>query len=157
MYRVSPHYAVAAIASLSVAACCSIIHGTRQDVGISSNPSAARVSVDGIQTGTTPVIAHLTRKDNHFVRIELAGYKPYETTLTRKVSGWVWGNLVFGGLIGLAVDAISGGLYNLTPEQVSGTMLTNSADIVPTRDGLYVMVVLKPQPQWQKVGQLQRE
>jgi len=157
MYRVSHRYAAAAIASFAVAACASIIHGTRQDVGISSNPSAAQVAIDGIQTGTTPVVAHLSRKDNHIVRIELAGYKPYETTLTRKVSGWVWGNIVFGGLIGLAVDAISGGLYNLTPDQVSGTLLANSAKIVAVRDGLYVMVVLKPQPEWRKVAQLERE
>jgi hypothetical protein len=157
MYRASPRYAAAAIASLAVAACASIIHGTRQDVGISSSPSAALVTVDRIQTGTTPVVAHLTRKDNHIVRIELAGYKPYETTLTRKVSGWVWGNIVFGGLIGLAVDAISGGLYNLTPEQVSGTLLANSSKVAPVRDGLYVVVVLKPQPEWRKVAQLQRE
>ena len=157
MYRASPRYAAAAIASLAVAACASIIHGTRQDVGISSSPSAAQVTVDGLQTGTTPVVAHLTRKDNHIVRIELAGYKPYETTLTRKVSGWVWGNIVFGGLIGLAVDAISGGLYNLTPEQVSGTLLANSSKVAPLHDGLYVVVVLKPQPEWRKVAQLQRE
>jgi hypothetical protein len=157
MYRVSPRYAAAAVASLAVAACASIIHGTHQDVGISSNPTAAQVTVDGQTTGTTPVVAHLTRKDNHIVRIELPGYKPYETTLTRKVSGWVWGNIVFGGLIGLAVDAISGGLYNLTPEQVSGTLLANSAKVVPMRDGLYVIVVLKPQPEWRKVAQLERD
>lgn len=41
------------------------------------------------------------------------GYLPDETTLTKKVSGWVRGNLVFGGLIGLAVDAISGGMAQL--------------------------------------------
>jgi hypothetical protein len=86
----------------------------------------------------------LTRKDNHIVRIELAGYKPYETTLTRKVSGWVWGNIVFGGLVGLAVDAIDGALYNLTPEQVSAALLAGTAHIVPTRNGMYIAVVLAP-------------
>src|SRR5256885_14019069 len=111
--------AAASVEALCVGACASIIHGTHQDVGISSNPTAAHVTVDGQQTGTTPVVAHLTRKDNHIVRLELPGYKPYEATLTRGVSGWVWGNIVFGGLIGLAVDAISGGMYKLTPEQLS--------------------------------------
>ena len=67
----------------------------------------------------------------------------YETTLTRKVRGWVWRSIVFGGLIGLAVDAISGGLYNLTPEQVSGTLLANSSRVAPMRDGLYVMVSIR--------------
>lgn len=156
MYRATPRFVALAIASLTAAGCASIIHGTRQDVGISSSPSSAQVTVDGIQTGATPVVAHLTRKDNHIVKLQLAGYKPYETTLTRSVSGWVWGNIVFGGLIGLAVDAISGGLYKLTPEQMSGTLLANSATAVQTRDGLYVMVVLQPPPDWQKIGQLTR-
>src|SRR5256885_116858 len=80
--------AAASVAALLVGACASIIHGTHQDVGISSNPTAAHVTVDGQQTGTTPVVAHLTRKDNHIVRLELPGYKPYEATLTRGVSGW---------------------------------------------------------------------
>lgn len=137
--------------------CASIIHGTHQDVGISSNPTGAQVSVDGQVKGATPVVANLTRKDNHIVRIELAGYKPYETTLTRKVSGWVWGNIVFGGLIGLAVDAINGALYNLTPEQVSAALLAGTAHMVPTRDGMYIALVLASQPGWQKVGQLERE
>jgi hypothetical protein len=146
---------LAAVAAL-ICSCASIMHGTHQDVGISSNPTGAAVSVDGLLKGNTPVIANLTRKDNHIVRIELAGYKPYETTLTRSVSGWVWGNILLGGLIGLAVDAISGGLYNLTPEQVSGQLLAGTAGIVPNRDGIYVAVVLAPQPGWQKVGQLER-
>jgi len=149
---------VGAVASAVVlCSCASIIHGTHQDVGISSNPTGAQVSVDGQVKGATPVVANLTRKDNHIVRIELAGYKPYETTLTRKVSGWVWGNIVFGGLIGLAVDAINGALYNLTPEQVSAALLAGTAHMVPTRDGMYIALVLASQPGWQKVGQLERE
>jgi hypothetical protein len=149
---------VGAVATAVVlCSCASIIHGTHQDVGISSNPTGAQVSVDGQVKGATPVVANLTRKDNHIVRIELAGYKPYETTLTRKVSGWVWGNIVFGGLIGLAVDAINGALYNLTPEQVSAALLAGTAHMVPTRDGMYIALVLASQPGWQKVGQLERE
>jgi len=116
------------------------------------------VSVDGQITGKTPIVSNLTRKDNHIIHLELAGYKPYDTTVTRSVSGWVWGNIVFGGLIGLAVDAINGGLYKLTPEQVSGTLISSgAAGIAPSRDGLYVTVVLSPQPGWQKVGQLERD
>ncbi len=52
----------------------------------------------------------------------MPGYQPFEATLTRSVSGWVWGNIVIGGLIGLAVDSISGGLYSLAPEQITGVL-----------------------------------
>src|SRR6266404_2478012 len=97
--------------TLGVSGCATIIHGTRQDVGISSTPTGASVSIDNTENGKTPLIAKLTRKDNHIVKIELAGYQTFEATLTRSVSGWVWGNIAFGGLIGLAVDGISGGIY----------------------------------------------
>ncbi len=64
-----------------------IIQGTHQDVGISSVPSGATVSVDNRPYGSTPVIADLKRKDNHFVKVEKEGFDAYETTLTRKASG----------------------------------------------------------------------
>jgi len=38
-----------------------------------------------------PVIADLSRKDHHIVKIELDGYQPFEATVTRRVSGWVLG------------------------------------------------------------------
>ncbi len=54
--------------------------------------------------------------------MDLNGYQTFDATLTREASGWVWGNIVFGGLIGLAVDAIDGGFYNLTPKEVKAAL-----------------------------------
>lgn len=133
------------------------MHGTSQQIGISSNPSGATVTIGGQLLGTTPTIVDLKRGDNHIVKIELDGYAPFETTLIKRVSGWVWGNLVFGGLIGLAVDAISGGLYKLTPEQIQATLAKKgSAQIQPEDDTLYVFVTLTPDASWTKVGQMAR-
>lgn len=146
--------AIATIVVAIAAACGTIIHGTRQDVGVSSSPTGAQVVVDNMPLGQTPVVAKLTRKDHHVIRITMPGYQTFETNVTRSVSGWVWGNLVFGGLIGLAVDAISGGLYKLRPEQVTGTLAT--ADVRSEQGVLYVAVVLAPDPSWEKVGQLTR-
>jgi len=129
------------------------MHGTTQQIGVSSSPSGAKVTVNGQQKGKTPVILDLKRGENHVLKIELDGYLPYETTLTKKVSGWVWGNVVAGGLIGLAVDAISGGLYNLTPEQVQAN-LAKGAQMQLDENGLYVMTTFEVDPEWTKVGQL---
>jgi hypothetical protein len=140
---------------LSISACATIMHGTSQDVGISSSPSSAVVTVDGLNVGNTPVIAHLKRGDNHTVAINLRGYAPFESTVTKGVSGWVWGNIVFGGLIGLAVDAMTGGLYNLTPVQLAGQLAKSSAgNVAPTKDGVYIILVKAPEAGWVKVGQL---
>jgi hypothetical protein len=149
--------AACGITVLSVSGCATIIHGTQQDVGISSTPSGATVTIDNTEKGVTPVVSKLKRKENHTVKIQLAGYQPFETTLTHSVSGWVWGNIAIGGLIGLAVDAMSGGIYKLTPEQVAGSLQTGQASILQKDGGLYVVAVLEPQPNWVKVAQLQRE
>lgn len=141
----------------ALVSCASIIHGTSQQVGIGSTPSGAKVTVSGQSFGTTPTIADLKRSDNHIVKVDLDGYLTYETTLTKKVSGWVWGNILFGGLIGLAVDAISGGLYNLSPEQIQAILSKEEkANLHLTDDALYVFVTLEPDPSWTKVGQMMK-
>ncbi|MEA3174713.1 MAG: hypothetical protein QOF42_2124 [Gammaproteobacteria bacterium] len=139
--------------AFGLSGCASIIHGTHQDVGISSNPTGASVTIDSVVTGTTPVIAKLTRKSNHIVQMELPGYQPFEATLTCGVSGWVWGNVVFGGLVGLAVDAISGGMYKLNPDQITAS-LSNPLAATKPAEGVYLFAVLKPEADWEKVGQL---
>jgi uncharacterized protein YceK len=141
------------LVAASLSGCATIMHGSNQPVGISSTPTGAQVFVDNQPMGITPVTATLSRKDHHTVRVEMAGYAPYEMKLTRGVSGWVWGNLVFGGIPGLAIDAITGGLYKLTPTEVNATLTRPTA----TLDGqaLMIAVVLSADPSWQKIGQLE--
>jgi len=143
------------IASAVVLACATIVHGSSQTVGISSQPTGANITVDGLVVGKTPVGAKLSRKDLHKVSITMEGYQPFEITTTRKTSGWVWGNLVFGGLIGLAVDAITGGIYVVRPEQVSGQLSKAGASMEVQGDHLYVILVPTADPHWRPVGQLE--
>ena len=143
----------AGITLLASAACGTIINGSKQNVSFSSTPGGATVFVDNQQMGVTPVSLALSRKDHHNVRLELAGYQPYEVKLTRGVSGWVFGNLIFGGLPGLAIDAISGGLYKLSPDDVQATLVSGTA--MRTGDGLVVLVVLSADPSWEKIGQME--
>jgi len=134
--------------------CGTIIQGTTQQIGISSTPSNAAVTINGRDIGSTPLMVDLKRKDSHIVRISLAGYENYETTLTRKVSGWVWGNIVFGGIIGLVVDASTGGMYKLTPEQIEAQMRSNQARVTDGENTLYIAITLHADPQWEQVGSL---
>ncbi len=139
-----------------LSSCASIIHGTRQSVGISSYPTNAEVWVDNKFIGRSPAIVELTRKDNHVVKIMLDGYQPYEAVLTHEISGWVFGNIVFGGLIGLAVDAISGGLYQLTPDQVQVEMHREKMASSKKSDELYIAAVMIADPTWKKIGHLEK-
>ena len=146
--------AAAIAAVLSLNACATIMHGGKQNVGINSTPSGATVFIDGQNMGVTPANLNLSRKDTHIVRIDLAGYQPYEMTMSRGVSGWVWGNLVFGGLIGLVVDASTGALYKLSPEQVDGQLVTRQA-MLNGRTAIQVEIALSADPSWEKIGQLE--
>lgn len=138
--------------AFSVSGCATIIHGSAQDVGLSSTPSGAKVTIDGHEIGSTPVFAKLSRKDNHTVHFALDGYQPMDLTLTRGVSGWVCGNLVFGMLPGLVIDAISGGIYKLSPDQLSATLGKSTA----RADGktLVVAIVMHADSTWQRIGTL---
>jgi len=142
-----------------LAACASIMHGTTQQVAVSSSPTGAQVTVDAMERGVTPVITDLKRKDNHIVGVTMDGYQPFEMALTRSVSGWVWGNIVFGGLIGLAVDAITGGLYKVAPEQVTAELRADGADLQISEGGevLLVTVVLRPTVGMERIGTLAPE
>ena len=137
-----------------LAGCATIMNQTKQSIGISSAPTGASVTVDNQPQGKTPVVANLSRKDNHIVKLELEGYQPFEATLTRRVSGWIWGNVAFGGLIGLAIDAISGGMYKLTPDQITAELQKEGHAFLPKQDALIIAVVLQPNPAWKKIGQL---
>jgi hypothetical protein len=134
--------------------CATIMHGTSQEIGIQSRPTGATVTINNREYGKTPVVAKLSRKDNHTVHLALDGYQPFDATITRSTSGWVWGNIVFGGLIGLAVDAISGGLYKLSPEQVDAELASKGMGTNTQGSDIIITVVLEPDPSWEKVGNL---
>lgn len=146
---------VACLCACALWGCATIMNGTSQKIGISSTPSGAKVTVNNQALGVTPLFADLKRSDHHVVTIEMEGYQKAELTITRSVSGWVWGNVLFGGLIGLAVDAISGGLYKLSPDQLNATLAKEGLAHFQGKDRLYLVTVLCPEPNWQRIGSLQ--
>jgi len=49
---------------------------------------------------------------------EYPGYEPQQIKLHNKAQGWVWGNVLLGGGIGLIVDCVSGASDELIPKEV---------------------------------------
>ena len=136
--------------------CATIIHGSRQAVVIVSEPKKATVDIDGINVGRTPYLARLTRKDKHLVIVEMDGYMPYEITLKRKLNGWIFGNFMLGGIIGIAVDAATGSMYSLSPKDVAAALKYTTTAFNHSKEGIYLAVVLRPDAAWDKIGQLQK-
>jgi hypothetical protein len=143
----------------TLSGCATILRGTGQGIGIATQPPGAEVTVDNKVYGVSPVSVKLRRKDNHHIVVRMEGYEPYEIMLTRQTSGWVFGNILFsiGAPIGLAVDAIAGGMYSLTPDQVNAQLQVTTADNAQEQEGmLYVVLVPEADSAWEKVGQLER-
>ena len=144
---------------LALSGCATILRGTGQGIGIASQPPGAEVVIDNKMYGKTPVSVKLRRKDNHHIVVHLENYEPYEIVLTRQTSGWVFGNILFciGAPIGLAVDAIAGGMYSLSPDQVNAQLPANTTSEAQQQEGtFYVVLVPEADPEWDKVGQLKR-
>jgi len=86
-------------AAAGATGCATIVHGSRQSVTITSDPSGAAVTVlsghDVKESGVTPLKVRLSRRDaNLTLRLEKAGCEPTEVKVKRSVSGWTFTNLV---------------------------------------------------------------
>ncbi len=103
---------------LVIAGCCTIVSGRNQSLPVISTPSGAKVIVNGTQQ-QSPCTLVLDRKQPMYqVRIEKEGHQPVEITLRRGINGWIWGNLVFGGIIGVIIDCCTGSVNKFTPTEL---------------------------------------
>lgn len=104
--------------------CASIISKSDYPVNIDSNPSGMNVQVlkDGhiIHQAKTPTQISLPSGDGFFqrahykVKLSGAGVQKQEFLIKSSLDGWYFGNLLFGGLIGmLIVDPATGAMYKL--------------------------------------------
>ncbi|PWJ39258.1 PEGA domain-containing protein [Sediminitomix flava] len=148
--------------------CASIVHGPSQLVNFSSQPSGAKIFIDGKEYGQTPSTVSLKRmgrlkgeastKQSYNVKVELEGFYPYEVIIKREMDGWFLGNILFGGLVGIIIDAASGAMYKLTPDQVIAQLGTKSPATVmnsKNNEQIFFAVTLTPDPTWEKIGQLE--
>ncbi|MCB9832520.1 MAG: PEGA domain-containing protein [Planctomycetes bacterium] len=109
------------LASIVFGGCASIVNGTTKEVSIETEPPDALVEVEG-QRKTTPCSFELRRDEDHGLRISKPGYKTYYVHLRSVEGGAIFGNLLFGGLIGVAVDAGSGASKTLEPDDITIVM-----------------------------------
>jgi hypothetical protein len=113
---------VLVVLASSLGACGTIVHGSSQSVNFNTNPQGATLHFSDGQTYTTPSQVKLERKKDYVVTITKDGYQTQTVPINSVLSGWLAGNLLFGGLIGGGVDMISGAAWTLTPENVVMTL-----------------------------------
>ena len=99
--------------------CASVMSGSTQNISVKSNPDGAKatfynVKNESVSSQATPCIVSLKRNGNYKLKIEKDDYAPLEVDLKRGVNGWYFGNVLFGGIIGLLiVDPATGAMWSL--------------------------------------------
>jgi hypothetical protein len=146
--------------------CASIVHNGTRQITINSEPPGATASVrklegEIVSSQQTPCTISLNPKRGYFkgqsyvLRLEMPGYKPTEVPLVAKVSGWYFGNIVFGGLIGmLAVDPATGAMWNIEPGKIQRKLESSQASVIKNKTGF--VVVLASELTAQEREQMQR-
>jgi hypothetical protein len=135
--------------------CATVISGARQNVEITSVPSSAKVYINEIEIGNTPVQKNLKRNQNYQLILKLDGYKTYETKLVKKFNAWYIGNVAIGGLIGLIIDPITGAIHKLKPEEINGD-LKSGTTYQKVGEDLIIKISMDIDPNSEKVGQLEK-
>ena len=103
---------------VSIGGCATIVNPNYVQVPVTTEPPGATIKVAGREY-TSPASVYCPRGAGDFtMTIAKDGFNPVSIILEESLDGWMWGNLLLGGLIGLIVDLISGDGYDLEPETV---------------------------------------
>lgn len=127
--------------------CATIIGKSKYPFTVSTKPESATVSIKNhkgevIAKDKTPFTLELKSGKGYFKRakyeatIVLDGYKEQTVSLNfeSKLDGWYFGNLIFGGVIGmLIVDPLTGAMYKPTNQYINVQLIPLNTSIdVPT-------------------------
>lgn len=104
---------------LLLAGCATIMNEDMVTVPVTTTPPGARLVVNGMEYTSPATVTAPRGKGDFKVSITKDGYQPVDLMLTQSEDAWLWGNILFGGIIGLVVDYVSGDAYDFDPEEVS--------------------------------------
>jgi len=118
-----------AAAAFLLTGCGAIMHGTRQTIELQSSPSGAKIATNPEQgTFTTPSSLNLERKNDYLITFSMPGYAPATLNLHKSIgTGTLIADIFLGGLVGVAVDGLTGAWYGLSPESASVALVKNGA------------------------------
>ena len=126
-------FVLACIMIISFSGCASIVGKDVFPIMITSNPDGANIIIQDekgkkVFSGRTPTTVTLSAGESYFhaksynITFSKPGYADQYVVVKATLSGWYYGNALFGGLIGLLiVDPITGKMWKL-PTDVSANL-----------------------------------
>jgi hypothetical protein len=137
---------------LCLMGCASIVDGRGRKISVRSEPSDAKVTVFNskgteLNSQQTPATFLLERSTGYFsganyrLVIEKPGYVPTEVALKSTIDGWYFGNIIFGGVIGLLIiDPATGAMWTLSPRDVDVALKQHVTNIRAEKGGVVVIL-----------------
>ena len=139
-----------ALAGLTLSACATITKGSDQTVTIQTDPAGAecRLERDGMTiaiVNPTPGSVQIDKsKHAVVVKCSAAGHQDTFATMASEFQGMTVGNVVFGGLIGLAIDASSGAM-NQYPSEITLLLVPESFPTEEKKDAFFQSAIDRAQ------------
>lgn len=124
--------------------CASILTKSNYPLVINTDPQGVDISITNkkgrtVYVGQSPATVKLNSgfgymsKAEYVVKLSTAGYDDHLITVGTSIEGWYFGNILFGGLIGmLIVDPLTGAMWSLDTEEINVTMKQKKDAEVPT-------------------------
>lgn len=124
--------------ALLTSSCASIVSKSSWPIAINSTPSEAKISITDkkgveIYNGYTPANIKLKSGSGFFskaryqIKFTKDGYESKTVPVEFKLNGWYFGNILFGGFIGLLiVDPATGAMYRAENDAFNETLLKNA-------------------------------
>jgi tetratricopeptide (TPR) repeat protein len=141
MFRIWLKEVALLVSALYLCSCASIVSGGPKTLPIMSQPDEANCEIIDIRTGNiilkakTPYTAVLERSAGFFqsakykVKLTKDGYLPLEQQLDSGINGWYFGNIIFGGLIGiLIVDPATGAMWKINNDNINAKLYPDNKE-----------------------------
>jgi hypothetical protein len=120
----APRTALSTLAALLLTGCGAILHGPRQNIDVQTSPAAVKLeTAPATGTFTTPTTLNLERKNTYVLTFTSPGYNPTSITIHNGIGvGTVIADVLLTGLLGVAIDGLTGSWYGLEPGVVNATL-----------------------------------
>ena len=110
------------VAVLNLVGCATLFKGTTEEVNFNSEPRKARVIVNSVEMGETPIALKLETKKTYTIEFRAEGFKSRTYNIANHIgAGWIILD-VFSGLVGVIIDAATGAWYSLDQKNVDAVL-----------------------------------
>ena len=114
--------------ALVLGGCATLVRGSSEPIEVQVEQDSAYVFVDGVPVGEAPGAFRLRRSRAHRVEVVRDGHRIALARVGRTLNPFAAGaGFLFGGFSGIAVDAATGAIFDLSPDVLRVELRPDSA------------------------------